>query len=139
MTSEKAALVFPKLAQDDRSNKPRWSAPGRVGLWLRAVLPMAGLSLWLAPILIARYPALNLGLVFWGTIIAGMIWLAKVFAFGRYPGHKATVWPMNVISGVAYDLPPQYLRSIWPALLIHGVEGVILIAAVLFVVLGGMQ
>ena len=34
---------------------PKWSAGGLVVLWLLVVLPMAGLSLGLAPILIARH------------------------------------------------------------------------------------
>lgn len=273
MPSDKARLAFSQLAAVPKLQVPKWSAGGLVGLWLLVVLPMAGLSLWLAPILIARYPMLNPGLVFWGTIIVGMAWqfivsvgvlilegqrwtwpdlrqslwlvppqnpvsgriiwralwlvvplgaafvlfseaafdwlntlvaarlpgwmtpsygkitdlampentgnwsilwialvsslfnyvlgealffhgillprmegvfgrwawLANAIAFGGYHVHKAAVWPTMVISCVAYSLPSQYLRSIWPALLIHGVEGVILIAAVLFVVLGGMQ
>jgi hypothetical protein len=252
---------------------PQWSAGGLVLLWLLAVVPMAGLSLVLAPILIAQHPEMNPGLIFWATIIAGMAWqfplsigvllfegqrwtwpdirrslwlvpptlpltgraswsalwfvlpLGAVFvlasdlglgwldrglaaqlpgwltpaygtitdlatpentgnwailwlalvsclfnyvlgealfvhgillprmegafgrwawaanavAFGGYHVHKAAVWPSVIVSCIAYSLPSQYLRSVWPALLIHGIEGVVLIGAVLFVVLGGMQ
>lgn len=252
---------------------PKWSAGGLVLLWLLVVLPMAGLSLGLAPILIAQHPEVNPGLIFWATIIAGMAWqfvvsvgvlvsegqrwtwpelkqslwlvaptqpltgqvawsvlwlvipmgvafvfatdvafgwldrslaaylpawltpaygtitdlatpentgnwailwlalvsclfnyvlgealffhgillprmegvfgrwawAANAIAFGGYHVHKAAVWPTVIISCVAYSLPSQSLRSIWPALLIHGIEGLVLIGAVLFVVLGGMQ
>lgn len=252
---------------------PKWSAGGLVVLWLLVVLPMAGLSLGLAPALIARHPAVNPGLIFWGTIIAGMAWqfvvslgvlvaegqrwtwpevkaslwlvtprepvtgrpiwgalwlvvpmgavfvlasdvafgwldgmvaarlpdwlnpayaqitglatpentgnwailwlallsclfnyvlgealffhgillprmvgvfgrwawVANAVAFGGYHVHKAAVWPTVIVSCVAYSLPAQYSRSIWPAILIHGIEGLVLIGAVLFVVLGGMR
>lgn len=252
---------------------PKWSGGGLVLLWLLVVIPMAGLSLVLAPILIAQHPAMNPGLIFWATIIMGMAWqlvvsvgvlvsegqrwtwpavkqslwlmpptqpltgrvswqalwlvvpvgavfvlatevglgwlddglaarlpgwltpahgtitdlatpentgnwailwlallscvfnyvlgealffhgillprmqgafgrwawAANAIAFGFYHVHKAAVWPTMIISCVAYSLPSHYLRSIWPAVLIHGIEGVILIGAVLFVVLGGMS
>ena len=252
---------------------PQWSAAGLVSLWLLVVVPMAGLSLVLAPILIARFPSIHPGLIFWATIIAGMAWqffvsigvlvaegqrwtwpevkqslwlvaptqpltgrvtwsvlwlvvpmgavfvlatelglgwlddslaahlpgwltptygaitdlatpentgnwailwlalvsclfnyvlgealffhgillprmegvfgrwawAANAIAFGGYHVHKAAVLPTMIVSCVAYSLPSQYLRSIWPAVLIHGIEGVILIAAVLFVVLGGVR
>ena len=66
-------------------------------------------------------------------------WLANAVLFGGYHVHKAVVLPTMIISCLAYSLPAQYTRSLWPALLIHGLEGVVLIAAVLFVVLGGVQ
>ncbi|MFM7336257.1 MAG: type II CAAX prenyl endopeptidase Rce1 family protein [Tabrizicola sp.] len=272
MTSEKAALVFPPLAQVNRPEVPRWSAPGLIGLWALAVVPMAVLSLGVAPVLIERYPAQDPGLLFWGTIIAGMVWLfivsvavliwegqvhswddlcrsiwlttprepvtgraswralwvvalvgmifvlssevaldwvddalasvlpawmtpeygdiarlavpenagnwtilwmallsglfnyvlgealffhgillprmetafgrwawlANAVAFGCYHLHKAATLPTQIVTCMAYSLPSQYLRSIWPALVIHGVEGAFVIAAVLFVVLGGL-
>ena len=63
----------------------------------------------------------------------------NALAFGAYHVHKAVVWPTVTLSCLAYSVPSYYTRSIWPALLIHGLEGVVLIGAVLFVVLGGMQ
>ncbi|OJF89641.1 hypothetical protein AX760_24915 [Pararhizobium antarcticum] len=265
-------MVFPPQSSYHMHGAPNWSAAGLIGLWLVVVLPMAGLSLGLAPILIDRYPTLNPGLIFWATIIVGMAWqfvvsvavlvyegqrwtwpelrkslwlvppqdpisgraswhalwvvltlgaafvlasevffdwldalfavylpgwmrpqygditdlatpanagnwwilwmalvsclfnyvlgealffhgillprmegafgrwawLANGIAFGSYHVHKAAVWPTMVITCLAYSLPSQYLRSIWPAVFLHGVEGVILIGAVLFVVLGGL-
>ena len=252
---------------------PQTSAAAIIGLWLLVVVPMAGLSLVLAPILIARYPDANAGLIFWGTIIGGMAWqcvvslgvlfaegqrwrwqdlrdrlwlhppshpvtgrrswallwvvvplgcacsllagpafdgldvafatqlpgwmtpgygdittlatpantgnwtilwmalisslfnyvlgeafffhgillprmagafgrwafVANAVAYGGYHVHKAVVMPSVMISCLAFSLPAQLTRSIWPALLIHGIEGVALIAAVLFVVLGGLR
>jgi uncharacterized protein len=263
---------FLKLRPPAR-HQPEWTAAGIVGLWLLVVLPMAGLSLGLAPILIERYPEANPGLIFWGTIIVGMAWqfvvsvgvlalegrfrtwsdfcqsiwlvpprdpiagrvswrllwlavflggvfvlsaevvfggldeligsvlpawltpdygkitdlavpentgnwtllwmalisslfnyvlgeglffhgillprmetafgrwawVANGIAFGCYHIHKASTLPVHIITCMAYSLPSQYLTSIWPALLIHGIEGVFLITAVLFVVLGGLQ
>ena len=66
-------------------------------------------------------------------------WVANAVAFGGYHVHKAAVWPTVIVSCVAYSLPAQYSRSIWPAILIHGIEGLVLIGAVLLVVLGGMR
>jgi uncharacterized protein len=64
-------------------------------------------------------------------------WLANAVLFGGYHVHKAAMFPTMIISCMAYSLPAQFTRSLWPALLIHGLEGVVLIGAVLFVVLGG--
>jgi uncharacterized protein len=273
MRSEKIVDLFPEPDRGLAGSVPRWSAQGLIGLWLLVVVPMAGLSLFLAPVLIARHPEMNPGLIFWGTIITGMAWqflvslgvlvaegqrwtwpdirrslwlvppsdpvtgratwsalwlvvpmgavfvfatdvafgwldgglagllpawltpeygtitdlatpantgnwailwlallsslfnyvlgealffhgillprmvgvfgrwawVANAIAFGCYHVHKAAVWPTVIISCLAYSLPSQYMRSIWPAVLIHGVEGLVLIGAVLFVVLGGMQ
>jgi membrane protease YdiL (CAAX protease family) len=272
MSSEKAELVFPALAAVEPSDVPRWSAAGLVGLWALVVVPMAGLSLGLAPVLIARYPEQDPGMIFWATVIVGMAWqfvvsvgvlvaegqvrswddlcrsiwltppkepitgrtswralwavavvgvvfvlssqvalnpvdaafvpvlpawmtpqygditrlavpgntgnwailwmalvsslfnyglgealffhgillprmehafgrwawLANAVAFGCYHLHLAATLPTQVVACMAYSLPSQYLRSIWPALLIHGVEGAFIIAVVLFVVLGGL-
>ena len=65
-------------------------------------------------------------------------WVVNAVAFGGYHVHKAAMIPLLMISCLTFSLPSQYTRSIWPALVIHGLEGVIVIAAVLFVVLGGM-
>jgi uncharacterized protein len=65
-------------------------------------------------------------------------WLANAMLFGGYHVHKATAWPTVVISCVAYSLPAQMTRSNWPAILVHGVEGLVLLAAVLYVVAIGV-
>lgn len=64
--------------------------------------------------------------------------VANAVLFGAYHVHKAAVWPTVILSCLAYSVPAQYFRSTWPAILIHGVEGLVLMGAVLFVVLGGM-
>jgi membrane protease YdiL (CAAX protease family) len=64
-------------------------------------------------------------------------WVANAVFFGAYHIHKAAVFPTVIISCLVYSLPSQWTRSVWPALLIHGLEGVVLIAAVLIVILGG--
>jgi uncharacterized protein len=66
-------------------------------------------------------------------------WVANAVLFGCYHVHKAGGIPTIIIACLAYSLPAQYTRSLWPALLIHGLEGLFLIVAVLFVVLGGAQ
>ncbi|NIZ12509.1 CPBP family intramembrane glutamic endopeptidase [Phaeobacter sp. HF9A] len=271
MSTEAAHQRPARRTEDGSAQLPQWSAAGLLGLWLLVTLPMAGLSLGLAPYLIARLPDADPGLIFWKTIIAGMAWqtvvsigvlawegqgwtldalrrglwlrapslhgtkranwailwrlvpvgvlcvlavdsafgwldavlaarlpewlvpsyaditalataankgnwsllwialVSSVFnyglgealffhgillprmvqtfgrrawavnavAFGLYHAHKAAVWPTVILSCVAYSWPAQYTRSIWPALLIHGFEGLVLIAAVLLVVLGG--
>lgn len=251
---------------------PHWSPARLFSLWLLVALPMAGLSLGLAPFLVARLPDLNPGLIFWGTIIAGMAWqtvvalgvlfwegqdwtgealrrslwlvaprvpgtskpswgvllgvvppgialvliidaafgwidlllaarlpdwmtpsygditslatagntgnwnllwialfsslfnyvLGEAFffhgillprmvrtfggtgwilnavAFGAYHSHKAPYLPTILLSCLVYALSAHVTRSNWPAVLIHGFEGLILIGVVLFVVSGGI-
>jgi uncharacterized protein len=273
MPSDRATRAFPVIIAAPRSNPvPQWSAGALVLLWLLVVVPMAGLSLGLAPVLIGLYPDQDPGLIFWAMIILGMAWqfivsvavlvgegrchswadlrrslwltppvepmtgrtswralwvvvvlgvifvlsgkvvlgrvdaafapllpgwmtpdygditslavpqntgnwtlvwmalisslfnyglgealffhgillprmetafgrwawLANAVAFGGYHLHRAPALPSLIIGCMAYSLPSQYLRSIWPALIIHGVEGAVLVAAVLFVVLGGL-
>lgn len=251
---------------------PHWSPARLFCLWLLVALPMAGLSLGLVPVLVARLPDLNPGLVFWGAIIAGMAWqtvvslgvllwegqdwtgealqrslclvaprravssrsswallwgivplgialvllldasfgwldqllaarlpdwmappygditslataentgnwsllwialLSSLFnyvlgeafffhgillprmvgvfgrwgwavnalAFAAYHSHKAPNFPSILLSCIVYSLSAHVTHSSWPAVLIHGFEGIILIGVVLFVVLAGI-
>ena len=102
--------------------------------------------LWLALVSCLFNYVLGEALFFHGILLPRMegvfgswAWVANAIFFGGYHVHKAAVWPTVIISNLAYSLPSQYMRSIWPAVLIHGIEGLVLIGAVLFVVLGGMQ
>ncbi|PJE28854.1 CAAX protease self-immunity [Pseudooceanicola antarcticus] len=264
------AVIYPADLGDE--DIPHWSPAQLFSLWLLVALPMAGLSLGLAPFLVARLPDLNPGLIYWGTIIAGMAWqtavalgvlywegqartgealrrslwliapripgtskpswgvllgivplgIALVFilgaafgsldsllaarlpewmaptygditslataentgnwnllwiallsslfnyvlgeafffhgillprmvrtfggrgwivnavAFAAYHSHKAPYLPTILLSCLVYALSAHVTRSSWPAVLIHGFEGLILIGVVIFVVLGGM-
>lgn len=65
-------------------------------------------------------------------------WVANGVMFTAYHIHKLTALPTILISTLIYAYPGQRYKSAWPAILIHGVEGIVLIAAILFVILGGL-
>lgn len=99
--------------------------------------------LWIALLSSLFNYVLGEGFFFHGILLPRMVdrfgswgWAMNALAFGSYHLHKAASWPTLIISCAAYSWPAQRTRSIWPALLIHGAEGVILIAAVLAVILG---
>ncbi len=66
-------------------------------------------------------------------------WIANGVLFGCYHVHKAALMPSIILSCCVYSFAAQRYRSNWPAMLIHGFEGIILIAMVLFVILGGAK
>lgn len=63
-------------------------------------------------------------------------WLGNGVLFTAYHAHKFWIMPGLLISCLCYSLPAQIFRSSWLAVLIHAVEGVVLIVAVLAVILG---
>lgn len=63
-------------------------------------------------------------------------WLSNGVLFTAYHAHKFWIMPGLLISCLCYSLPAQLFRSSWLAVLIHAVEGVVLIVAVLAVILG---
>jgi len=63
-------------------------------------------------------------------------WLGNGVLFAAYHLHKLWTMPGLLISCLCYSLPAQLLRSTWLAVLIHAVEGVVLIVAVLAVISG---
>lgn len=63
-------------------------------------------------------------------------WLGNGVLFTAYHVHKFWIMPGLLISCLCYSLPAQLFRSTWLAVLIHAVEGVVLIVAVLAVILG---
>ena len=65
-------------------------------------------------------------------------WVANALLFGGYHLHKAAVWPTIILSCLAYSFPAQRTGSIWPAVLIHGTEGIVLLLAVGYVVIVGV-
>jgi membrane protease YdiL (CAAX protease family) len=65
-------------------------------------------------------------------------WLGNGVLFTAYHVHKFWIMPGLLISCLCYSLPAQLFRSSWLAVLIHAVEGVVLIVAVLAVILGAV-
>lgn len=63
-------------------------------------------------------------------------WLANAVLFGLYHLHKIWAVPTIILSTMAYSWPAQRFRSVWLAVFVHGLEGVILFAIVLAVILG---
>lgn len=63
-------------------------------------------------------------------------WLGNGVLFTAYHVHKLWIMPGLLISCLCYSLPAQLFRSTWLAVLIHAVEGVVLIVAVLAVISG---
>lgn len=66
-------------------------------------------------------------------------WVVNAVAFGGYHVHKAAMIPVLMLSCLTFSLPSQLTRSIWPALILHGLEGLIGITLLLYVVLGGLS
>lgn len=64
-------------------------------------------------------------------------WLGNGLLFTAYHVHKFWLAPGLLISCLCYSLPAQTFRSNWLAVLIHGLEGVALIVAVMAVIVGG--
>lgn len=62
-------------------------------------------------------------------------WLGNGLLFAAYHIHKFWQMPGLVISCLCYSLPAQVFRSNWLAILIHALEGVVLIVAVVAVIL----
>lgn len=63
-------------------------------------------------------------------------WLGNGLLFTAYHVHKFWLLPGLLISCLCYSLPAQAFRSTWLAVLIHGLEGVVLIVAVVGVIVG---
>jgi membrane protease YdiL (CAAX protease family) len=63
-------------------------------------------------------------------------WLANACLFAAYHVHKASYIPLILISGILIALPSRVFRSNWMSVIIHGVEGVMLMVLVLGAVSG---
>ena len=66
-------------------------------------------------------------------------WLANACLFAAYHVHKASYIPLILISGILIALPSKVFRSNWMSVIIHGVEGVMLIVLVLGAVTGRLE
>jgi membrane protease YdiL (CAAX protease family) len=62
-------------------------------------------------------------------------WVANAVLFGMYHMHKPWVIPSLIVGALAITWPARRFRSIWMAVIVHGVEGFFLIT-VLLVILG---
>ena len=65
-------------------------------------------------------------------------WLGNGVLFTLYHVHKFWMLPGLLLSCLAYSLPAQVFKSNWLAILIHGLEGVILMVVIVAVVMGHM-
>jgi hypothetical protein len=63
-------------------------------------------------------------------------WVANAILFGLYHLHKPWSLPSIVLSNLAISWPARRFRSNWMAVIVHGVEGLVLLAIVLSVILG---
>ena len=64
-------------------------------------------------------------------------WVANSVLFAIYHLHRPTQMLAFIIGGFAYSLPSRYFRSIWFAIILHGLEGIPVLVGVYLVVSGG--
>ncbi len=63
-------------------------------------------------------------------------WVANGVLFGMYHLHKPWSLPTNILSSFAITWPARRFRSTWMAIIVHGVEGILVIVPVVAVILG---
>jgi uncharacterized protein len=63
-------------------------------------------------------------------------WVANAVLFGLYHVHMPWSLPSNILANLAYTWPARRFRSNWMAVIVHGVEGLIVLPIVLSVILG---
>jgi len=69
----------------------------------------------------------------WGFWKMGM--LANAIIFGLYLLHLVWRLPSIIISNISYSYTSQRYKSNYFALIVHGVEGVILLCAIVYVIM----
>ena len=126
--------LFPSLTLPDYANIKNLAAPEFHGQW--GILGIALVSCLFNYIL-------GEALLFHCVLLPKMegvfgrwAWLANGVLFGLYHVHLIWALPSIILSNLAYSWPAQRYRSNWLAVLIHGFEGVVLLAFVLWVILG---
>lgn len=62
-------------------------------------------------------------------------WLANAIIFGLYHLHLVWHLPSIIISNISYSYPSQRYKSNYFALIVHGIEGVILLCAIIYVIM----
>ena len=65
-------------------------------------------------------------------------WVANAVLFAFYHMHVPTRILFTVIGGLAWALPSRHFRSIWFALILHGLEGIFMLVIVFMLVSGLM-
>ena len=66
-------------------------------------------------------------------------WVANTVLFGLYHVHKLWYWPSMIVGSLGIAWAAKRYRSMWMAVAVHGVEGIVLIVIVLAVLLGLAQ
>lgn len=129
--------LFPFLREPSYTDIRGLASPEFVGQW------------WLVAVALAS-GALNYFLgeefFFRGVLLPKMRgvfgkwdWVANAALFGFYHLHKAWMIPSIVIYSFFIVWPARHFRSNWMAIIIHGVEGLFMLAFVLGAVLGLMS
>ena len=126
--------LFPALQMPERADISRLSDPQFVGQW------------WLLGILLTSWLFnyfLGEELLFRGVLLPKMRgafgrwdWVANAVLFGLYHLHMPLSLPSNILVNLAYTWPARRFRSNWMAVIVHGVEGLIVLPIVLMVILG---
>lgn len=124
---------------------PQLRMPAYTDVWTLAVPAFEG-QWWLLAVALTSCVfnyLLGEALLFHGVLLPRMLgvfgkwaWLANGVLFGLYHVHLITALPSITISNLAYSAPAQRFRSNWLAIAIHGFEGVVLCAVVVWVILG---
>lgn len=63
-------------------------------------------------------------------------WVANAVIFGFYHLHKPWALPSIIMTNLMYSWPARRFRSTWMAVIVHGVEGLLVLVMVLAVILG---
>jgi hypothetical protein len=63
-------------------------------------------------------------------------WVANAVLFGLYHLHKPSQLPSIIVTNMAYSWPARRFRSVWMAVIVHGVEGIPVLVMPLLVILG---
>lgn len=134
-----------------------WFSSTPLGHWLEGVAPaFAFIETLAVSHLEGRWDVVALALVsclfnyvlgeallFHGVLLPRMVvawgrwaFLGNGVLFALYHAHKFWMLPALIPSCIAYALPAQVFRSNWMALILHGLEGVILMWVVVSVVSG---
>ena len=63
-------------------------------------------------------------------------WVANTVLFGLYHVHKFWYWPSLIIGSLGIAWAAKRYRSFWMAVVVHGVEGIMVLVLVVAVLLG---
>jgi membrane protease YdiL (CAAX protease family) len=126
--------LFPALQMPEHADTSRLADPQFIGQW------------WLLGVLLTSWVFnyfLGEELLFRGVLLPKMRgvfgrwdWVANAVLFGLYHVHMPWSLPSNILSNLAYTWPARRFRSNWMSVIVHGVEGLVLLPIVLGVILG---